>query len=752
MFFTKGSTVDLINSKDEKRVKTTLVTHHISKKKKTWLIHPTYVSNMAFDFVYQRHMECFNYQCNKLFDHLEDLKQACISGLLAQLLLLSTSSLPKDDDLLVSNIMALLEEKGFFQKVQTIADNFILNIRYYLVFGMIPVKITTPQRYFIAKKNNFTSNLVNFLDTILYNISQYEIPTNTSNLLLTFTEGVITCTDFSGKDYYSLLTYDKGKSYAPMNVLNMRTPYMNMMQKEINTLFYVEYNQSKTHQKILQTNVIVSSELNERIKKILCDTSVDQDHGEILECTQSKVSSEIENLDRINKGLKTASINSTSRSQFLEQIGQIDETFELTNFLDKTMRNNIKHMQKEMDPHDFNQLVDSCSAIYAHSADLHDTVAPADAVFQKKVAIKVHQEDELKRRVQMLVQENKEYKKYTPILRDQLLKVIQSQTKEALKNRLLEQKKKLLFKEIKDLENQLEVKNRDVKDYERLIKELQTLLKSSFELIKGETKCHSILMDSLLKKVDVINPSQEDIFKSTKYNVINFLNKIFPFDEDNKTKVATDNVTSVFDTLEVKAIPFFSNIQSIQALKQNNLYLRNPNKEDALIDGASFESTTTPIEEVHFIDINQKQPKDEEIIRDILRKNNVIVYPGEEIFNKRFLNVQFPKLTTDTKNPNNSNSLLAPLKSTWEQVEKYTFKLHNRGYTVTGQTIAPKIGVHTINWFIIPFIQQCLGSKHDIIFRISSLILNENNNMEVDPILEPLAVISNFVTSLHMCG
>lgn len=782
--WTKGSTVNLINPKDEKLVKATLHAHHIKKQNKnqTWLIHPTYVTNMTFDFVYQRHIECFNYQCNKLFDHLEDLKHACVSGLLAQLLISSESSLQKKciikgyqpsemlpvfRDPIVHNIMSLLEDKHFFQKVQTVVNNFILGVQYYLVFGMIPVKVTSAERHFVAESKNFSNNLDRFLDTILYNTSQYEIPTNINRLLLTFTEGVITCTDFFG-EVYSLLTYDKEKPYAPMNVLDMRTPYVNMMQKEISTLFYVEHQQSKIQQKILQTNVIVSSELNERIKNILYgNTSDSKDNGEdnkkaiALERAQSAASTEIENLNRINKGLKTATLNSTSRKKFLEQIGEIDDSLELSSFLDKTMRYNIKHMQREMDPNDFNQLVDSCSSIYTHSSDLHDTIAPADVVLKNKMLIKVQQQDELKKHVQMLVQENKEYKKYTPILRDQLLKVIKSQSEEALKNKLLEKKEKILFSEVKDLEKQLEIKSHDIEDYERLIKELQTLLKSSFDLIKGETKCHSVLMESLLKKAELsvfnqISPSQEDIFRATKYNVINFLNKIFPFSNDKKeiaklkqqTKCRDDNLTSLFDMLGVKAMPFFPNVQTVEALKQHNLMLGDSNKEDSFIETMSEEfEWTLPVEDVHFIDINKKQPKDEQVIKEILRKNNVLVYPGEEIFTKRFLNVQFPKLTTDNKNPNNSNSLLAPLKSSWEEAEKYTFKLHNRGYTVTGQTIAPKIGIHTINYFIIPFIQQYVGSKYDMVCRISSLILNESINMEINPIVEPLEIINNFVTS-----
>ena len=480
-----------------------------------------------------------------------------------------------------------------------------------------------------------------------------------------------------------------------------------------------------------------------------------------MERAQSKVSAEIGNLDRVNKGLKAASVNSISRKDFLNQIGEIDDTFELTSFLDKTMRYNIKHIQGEIDPNEFNQLVDSCSFVHAHSSDLHNTVAPADAALQNKVQMKIRQEDELKRRAQMLIQENIQYKKYTPILRDQLFKVIKSKTEEALRNKLLEKKEKLLLKEIQDLEKQLAIKKRDIDDYEKLIKELQTLLKSSFDLIKGETECHSILMESLLEKANLnvlnqIAPSQEDIFRSTKYTVIDFLNKIFPFSNGNEEiaklkqeiKPASDDITSVFDTLGVKAIPFFSNIQSVQTLKQNNLLLQNPVKRDVFIETMTEEVKSSPaLDDVHFIDINQKQPKDEQVIKEILRKNNVLIYPGEDIFTKRFLNVQFPKLITDNKNHNGLNSLLVPLKNTWEQVENYTFRLHNRGYTVTGQSMAPKIGLHSVNFFIIPFIQQYLGFKYDMAHRIPSLILNESINLDIDPIMAPLDIIRNFTTS-----
>lgn len=780
---TKGSSIGLINIQDEKHVKSTLLAHHIKKRKinETWLIHPTHVTNMTFDFVYQRHMECFNEKCNKLFDHLEDLRQACFCGFLAQLLLLSESSInrkcvikdfqPKEllsvfRDPIVQNILSLLEERNFFQKIQTVVDNFILGIRYYLVFGMIPVKVATPHRHFIAGPN-FTDNIDMFLDTILHNMAQYEIPTDFNNILLTFTEGVVTCTNFFG-EVYSLLTYGKERQFMPMNILDIRTPYLNMMEREISTLFYVQLNQSKTNQNSLQTNVIVSSELNERIRKILFSNQSNEkgDDGDnkkamILQKAQSELSTEIDNLDHVNKGLKTASVNSISRKEFLDQIGEIDDTFELTSFLDKTMRYNIKHMRGEMDANDFNQLVDSCSFAHAHSSDLHSTVGPADAALQNKTRIKLRQEDELKRRVQMLIQENTQYKKYTPILRDQLFKVIKSQTEEALRNKLLEKKEKLLCKEITNLEKQLESKKRDLGDYEKLIKELQTLLKSSFDLIKGETKCHSILMHSLLEKAEVnvlnqIAPSQEDIFRSAKYTVIDFLNKIFPFSNCNEeiaklkqeTKPTSDDLTSVFDTLGVKAIPFFPNIPSVQTLKQNNLLLQDPVKRDVFVETTTEEvEPAPPLDDVHFIDINQKNPQDKQVIKEVLRKNNVLIYPGEEIFTKRFLNVQFPKLITDNKNHNGLNSLLVPLKSAWEQVEKYVFRIHNRGYTVTGQRIAPKIGLHTINFFIIPFVQQYLGFKYDIAHRMPSLILNETENMDITPILTPLQVISSFITS-----
>ena len=745
----------------------------LNDDKEMWIVHPSPVSSVCLDFVFQTKLDKFNYDCTKLTEHLIDLEKAIQKSLIVHILHTLKRN-GKFDNVKVAGEVGLelylqkwikffddiFNQRSINLIIKEITEFFLNSVRYYLIFGLVPLTIgrNAPEKQKLFRCNSsleteeqiILSTVLNFHHNCALNpvISLSEAETV---MLLTYGDQKFTCTDFEGNPY-GMMTYDASMVYHG-DFERMRTPYINMMQEEMETRFLKNQLKRTNVEKMTKSTVVVSSELNKRIKKQL-DKAADQD-AQNMSLNDNELKKKIEMSASDASKLKELHQISVKDDSFKSRMATAQAAGDISSFVDSTMKRAVFNLHEETESTNLDNLVRAYSNIQLSSHQIH-ALAPDDMKAAKSRENVNREVLMLKEEIKKCVDKLTHFQKTVPVLHKQFVNLQQSFLQVNVDLKVKEQKLRIITEEYGKLQVGKKQVEKELQETDRLLVHYESLMRDMLKkLVYAQTDKVSVLQD-YTDRAEKLFKTNFNLYKEDKCKFFEIVEEILRDNLDNLLYVNEQDTErrkeqyakALIDTKSL-IIPFFTDVANEDDLAARNNFLIDEHFRDKPVrsvlgedDKEMFEKHRNVIDvntqkmiakkkvdfskdNITYSDINPMTEEDEDQMKQFLKLQKIYLLPGEKVYTKTFLNAQFSQVFSSGENQ--SNFFISSLKNKWTFIEKKTFKLEEDIFTLQGQKKQPKIGENAIDFFCKKFIETF--SPNDIFVKeYGHYIIDQNTN------------------------
>lgn len=715
----------------------------------TWLIHPSPVSGVALDFVFQTETGVFSPFSSSLFAHLDDLKNAFVLYALGDLLFslerdrpeLFAGSVSVNDvpiaqfviDSVVRKLNAAVDETNFIARIERVSDVFDRAVKIFLTLGVAPVsKSDNRYRSFTPVKGDivgYIDTYVSFLESAVNIFSVIETDVLLRNTVLTVRNGTYGCTDYAGVPYV-LWTFGRVPTSFKAGFAS-RPPLLSMMQYEYQYMFANARHRHQAIEKMTKTSVVVSSTLTTEAEAVLETTRKGQQLFNPLETIQS-IEKDREKLDILEMKAKSIKMvadgpSSADDSMFnvKRQLTALEAAVEINSTLEKSLHKHFNRLKSKTVEHDEDEDQYTPSVVQERGM-----IHGAGPEWRKKEIVdqnRVVQQKLLTQKIRKMKSEIVEYQREAGVLREELTSMIQNQAKLDFQIKMKQTKIEMVGRNLAEMTKERDRATTTLKKYEALIDNMkETVANALSETNASETERNKLL--KMFTHVTFSDAGGQGL--DTKYEfcqnskcLFEFLHLILGDDARTEKKNGADDEET--DTTEyayekmlkdrgVFVLPFFTGVQNRAILDAYNYWLpydwmhdkpMEPFSKDGhtTMDMAGRQAVTnTP--ELYILDVNPKTAEETSKVRraiDVAGGTTLL----DSVFQRTFLNVQFPVQGSVEE------SINAHLKEKWHHLIGKLLHLSGETFTKNGQRVGARVSTASINVFIAPFFAQYMGQR-----------------------------------------
>jgi len=726
---------------------------------RTWLIHPSPVSAAALDFVFQTETGVFSPYSSSLFVHLNDLKNAFVLYILADLLFSLERDRPEIfppfvsvneeqvvaliTDTLARKLNSFLDQTNFVSRIERVADAFDRAVKISLCLGIVPVSKSDSDRNcrsFTPVKGDvvgYVETYVSFLESAVSAFVVIDTRVLQGNTVLTVRNETYGCTDYTGTPYV-LWTFESTPTCFKPGCAS-RPPIIGMMQYEHQYTFANARHRHQAVEKMTKTSVVVSSTLTAEAETVLDATRRGPPVLNSSEIIQS-VEKERDKLDLLEmkaNAIKMAADGPNSSREtalnFKHQMDALEAAVQINHTLEKSLHVHFNRLKSNDCGRNEDEDEDE---LYTPSIVVQErgTIHGAGPVRRKKEVVeqnRVVQEKLMRQKIRKLKSEIAEYQREAGVLREELTSMIQNQAKLDFQIKMKQTNVEVIGKQLAEMTKDRDRAMVTLQKYETLIDNMkETVANALNETNASETErtrllkmfTHTEFCDASGQCVDTVYE-----FSRNAKCLAEFLHIILGDDdarrdkhgdkndiddkENDKTEYAYDRILK---EQNVFVLPFFTGIQNQATLDSYNYWLPHdwmqdkpiePFTKDGLktIDAAGRQAVTnTP--ELYMLDVNPKTTEETlKIKRAIDAANGTTLL--DSVFQRNFLNVQFPVQGSVDE------SINTHLKEKWHHLIGRLLRLSGESFTKNGQRVGARVSTASINVFVAPFVTQYMGQR-----------------------------------------
>lgn len=722
---------------------------------RTWLIHPSPVSEAALEFASQSQTTAFSPYSGDFFFHLIQLKTAfslfILSDLLFVLERLYPELFPKYGTVLeestaevlvaeyTNQILTVMDSTEFESRVEKISREFERAIIIYWTLGVIPMEVDffppvsgiSTSLWRPKTVTDYAELYLTALEEVTGMFRVVTFDTLKRNTILTMKDGFYGCSDHEGQQHI-LVTFNNERTLAKTGYA-IRPPFIDIMQDEYQYMFANARHRHRTLEKMTKTSIVVSSSLTKETEAILESVrkgSMPTNPEQLVE----SIEKERKNLNLLETKahlVKLASNSNSSESyQWVQQkLASLDAAADIHHTVATSLQKHFSRVQPSSSTAVDDE--DRVIPMVVQPRGMIHGAGPENAKRAKIECNRVAQEKMLARNVRTLQSENNEYKKETSVLREELVSMIQNQAKldYQIKSRQIElqfMKKKL----------QETVKERDrtkatVDKYDEMISDLkgsvETLLRQTNA---GEEERRRLL--ELFTRTSFKNDHSLDCNYESGRNrrsLLEFLKIIlgkgnFGLQREKEKVDLGIAFDKMLDEQGVFVLPFFTAVQNKAILDSRNYWLpydwmhdrpleKKMNDSGEMVDAAGRQAVTnTP--ELFILDVNPKTAEEtQKIAKAVQGADGMPVL--DSVLQRTFLNVQFPAQGSVEESVN------APLREKWHHLTGRLLHLSGESFTKNGQRVGARVSTASIKSLVVPFATQYLP-RHGYIRRLPALV------------------------------
>ena len=720
---------------------------------RTWLIHPSPVSEAALDFIFETEKGVFSPYSSALFKHLNRLRNAFTLYVLTDLLFslekiypalfpawiseIDTSLLTNVVDASARKLIAIIDEVNFIARIERLADKFDQAVRMYFCLGVVPTSrggncdmVFTPVKGDVF---SYVETYISFLETTVDTFSVITTDVLLRNTVLTVRNGTYGCTDYAGVPYV-LWSFGRVPTYFKAGFIS-RPPLINMMQYEFQYMFANARHRHQALEKMTKTSVVVSSTLTAEAEAILDTTRQRSSLSNPSEMIQS-IEKEREKLNVleikaniIKMAANTSSNNNTNEStlNYKQQLAALEAAVDINSTLEKSLHRHFNRTKSNKNLDSYNSEDQYIPSIVQEHGMIHGA-GPERRRKEIKETNKIVQEKLLEQKIRKLHSEVAEYHKETDVLRQELMSMIRNQAKLDFQIKMKQTSIELTEQKLAEMTKERDKVTKTLKKYEELIENMKETVENALcETNAGETERTRLL--KMFTHAEFCDASGQCVdtkyeFNQNSKSLIEFLHLILG---DNATKESQKNANSkdterseyayekMLKEHSIYVIPFFTGIQNQATLDACNYWLPHEWMHDKLLEPFSKDGhrivvdaagrqavTNTP--ELYMLDVNPKTCEETlKIKRAIDAANGTTLF--DSVFQRNFLNVQFPVQGSVEE------SINSHLKEKWHHLIGGLLLLSGETFTKNGQRIGARVSSTTIDFFIAPFLAQYMGRR-----------------------------------------
>jgi len=717
---------------------------------RTWLIHPSPVSEAALDFIFETEKGVFSPYSSNLFKHLNCLKNAFTLYVLADLLFslenryqelfpaysseIDASLLTNVADAATRRLIAIVDEVNFIARVERLADKFEQAVRIYLCLGVVPTfrgenrgMVITPVKGDVF---SYVETYISFLETTVDTFSVITTDGLLRDTVLTVRNGTYGCTDYAGVPYV-LWTFGRVPTYFKAGFIS-RPPLINMMQYEFQYMFANARHRHQALEKMTKTSVVVSSTLTAEAEAILETTRRGSPLSNPSEMIQS-IEKEREKLNvleiKANTIKMAANASNYNTNEFAlnykQQLSALEAAVDINSTLEKSLHRHFNRI-KSKNPESYNSGDQYIPSIVQEHAMIHGA-GPEKRRKEIKEMNKIVQEKLLEQKIRKLHTEIAEYQKETDVLREELMSMIRNQAKLDFQIKMKQTSIELTEQKLTEMTKERDKATKALKKYEELIENMKETVENALnETNAGESERTRLL--KMFTHAEFCDAGGQCVdtgyeFNQNSKSLIEFLHLIMGDNATNENKKNTNSKESkkseyayekMLKEHSICIIPFFTGIQNQATLDACNYWLPHewmhdkplePFSKDGqrTVDAAGRQAVTnTP--ELYMLDVNPKTTEETlKIQRAIDAANGTTLF--DSVFHRNFLNVQFPVQGSVEE------SINSHLKEKWHHLIGGLLLLSGETFTKNGQKIGARVSTASINFFIAPFLTQYIGRR-----------------------------------------
>ena len=712
---------------------------------RTWLIHPSPVSEAALDFIFETEKGVFSPYSSNLFKHLNCLRNAFTLYVLADLLFslekhhpdlfpaqiseINTPLLMNIVDASTRKLLAIVDEINFIARVERLADKFDQAVRMYLCLGIVPTSRGKNRGIAFTRIKSdvfsYVETYVSFLEATVDTFSVITTDTLLRDVVLTVRSGTYGCTDYAGVPYV-LWTFGRRVPTYFKAGFACRPPLINMMQYEFQYMFANARHRHQALEKMTKTSVVVSSTLTAEAQAILDTTRRGSSLSNPSEMIQS-IEKEREKLNILEikaNAIKMAANGSTRESalDFKQQMAALEAAVDINSTLEKSLHrhfNRTKSNNRDSEDQYITSIVQEHGMIHG--------AGPERRKQEIKEVNRIVQEKQLEQKNRKLRTEIAEFRKETDVLREELASMIHNQAKLDFQIKMKQTGIEVTKQKLAEMTKERDKATATLKKYEELIENMKETVENALnETNAGETErtrllkmfTHAEFCDAGGQCVDSkyeFNQNSKSLLEflhmilgdnATKENQKNIYRK-----ESEKTEYAYEKMLKEHG---ICVMPFFTGIQNQTTLDACNYWLPHewmhdkalepfPKDGHRAVDAAGRQAVTnTP--ELYMLDVNPETTDEAlKIKRAIDAANETTLF--DSVFQRNFLNVQFPVQGSVEESVNSH------LKEKWHHLIGGLLLLSGETFTKNGQKIGARVSSASINFFVAPFLTQYMGRR-----------------------------------------
>ena len=740
---------------------------------RTWLLHPTPLSSMALEYVFENRSSYFSPYSADLLLHLAPLEQAFVLYAVCDILSIIENKFPLfltveagEDEaetmFRVKEKMAVvtdcMERVNFFGRLRCLRGGFVRAMRYSMTLGVIPVLVSQRESDMSSTMEELVDSPLDVLGVVQNYLKVFEVMserlrvidevTLVKNTLLTVKDGVYSCTDMTGETEYRLWSFAEKTSFVPGTLL--RPPLMDMMQHEAMYACANRRSQDQTFEKMLQTKVVVSSGFSQEVDAIVKESLTKG----ILDPVQmmKEVEKEARQLTALKmkaQALKKATEGSgqegaeSSRDEhdYSREFAELEAGLDIAGRAEKAMLRvtglglegpiagdaNVvgQLMDPVLDERRVPVIVQDSGLIHGgHEEERREVDQGRRRALQDKLLLVElnnckRNKTELKREVITLRKEVLSLIEHSAVMDYQLrlkqIKIVATEQRQKEAERDRDRYKDSLLK-YEDLVQTME------RSVEKIVKETRGGEEERRKLKELFTFSHDpqLSMDSRFSRIMHAN-KLKDFLSHVVGNGVPLQNTAL---REKRAERSPFRYRELMKNLRLSCVPYFSEVTRRTTLDSYNFTLPYCWMHDTVIPGCRMEDewaedaagrqavTITP--ELYVLDVNPKTPQEVERVRKAVEASSSKTLL-DSVFHKNFLNVQFPV------QGNVEGTVNAGVKEKWRCLCNTLFSLTGEKFTKNGQRVGAHVSHVTVEKYVAPFIAQYVGTRGNS-SRLSSFV------------------------------
>lgn len=743
---------------NDDNLKTEQLLNPLRPTERTWLIHPSPVSEAALEFTRKSQTTAFSSYSANLFIHLAELKKAFTLFILADLLFTLEKTFPhlfpKPNSLLdptaiticlseyCKQLVSVLDDTSFIARIDKLTVDFDRTVTTYLAIGVVPVDCHTQNQPNLSTSpscsngytvKTFVERYLSALETSLNIFKVLDDITIKADTILTARNGVYGCSNYHGQPYV-LWTFDTRPAFFQTGYA-LRTPIMDMMQDEYQYIFANARHRHQTLEKMTKTSVVVSSSLTSEAEDLLESARKGPLKFNPVEVMQT-VEKEGENIKLLNMKAEVvkaassstnlpASVDSPLSSKM--EMDALEAALDINTILEKSLAKHFKRM-KPVDSEEDETLLEGdkfIPCIVQQRGRIHGA-GPENSQREEKERTRVVQEKLLFQKHQKLKLELKRLEAEGAVLRTELISYIQSNATINYRKRIQETNLQVTEKKLAEAIKECDRKTGTIEKLEKLMAGIKDSVKTILKETNAGEDERSRLLNLFMR-----NNADSDFAVDAKYEGGQRKRQLLDFfvailgnqtlkrhdakDEEDSNQNDEKAYEQMLNESGVYVAPFFTNVLNKANLDGRNyslpfewmydrrLEMFDGHGDDTAIDLVGRQAVTnTP--ELYILDVNPRTATEQDKVKRAIEGTNGRTVL-DSVFQRTFLNVQFPV------QGNVEASINVPLKEKWHNLTKRLLLLSGETFTKNGQRVGARVSTDSIQYFIVPYVTQYLGQR-----------------------------------------